>query len=47
MNMIEMTSDNIGIYNGELKKRIENCCCKYCGSELVLRNIVYGENNAL
>lgn len=26
----------------ELKIRTKNCCCRYCGSELKLRRILYG-----
>ena len=27
----------------ELKGRAKRCCCKYCGGELSLRRIVYGD----
>ncbi len=27
----------------ELKSRAKRCCCKYCGGELTLRRIVYGD----
>lgn len=27
----------------ELKGRAKRCCCKYCGGELTLRRIVYGD----
>ena len=26
----------------ELKIRTKNCCCRYCGGELKLRRILYG-----
>ena len=27
----------------ELKQRVERCCCKYCGSKLTLRQLVFHE----
>jgi len=26
----------------ELKRRVKSCCCRYCGSKLQLRRIIYG-----
>lgn len=28
----------------ELKWRVKNCCCRYCGDRLILRRILYGNN---
>ena len=27
----------------ELKQRTKRCCCKYCGSKLEIRRIIYGK----
>ena len=27
----------------ELKIRTKNCCCRYCGGELILKRIIYGD----
>lgn len=43
MEFFRISEANAKVYEGALKKRIEQCCCKYCGGELVLKNIIYGD----
>ncbi len=42
MDFYELSELSAETYSGELRKRLGRCCCKHCGGELELRNIIGG-----
>ena len=39
----QLTKSETDTYSGQLKNRLESCCCRYCGGDLILKSIVPGK----